>query len=888
MKRRLASVLPLALLAPALVAGAAAQDAAPSPAAKTAADQPAEPSLADLTRGFDKRRAADGSTPFYDLYQKGDERLLAVLPADYATRELLIACTVSAGDPESGVMGPTHVGTWRKVGAELVFVSPDLRMRADGGATRKMVGDLYSERVLLRTRVLADNGGRPIIDLGALVSQQAGVLFGDGPDHGYGPSASGIDASLARVTRADVFPANVVVQIEAPRGDRRIARLTCSLGALEGTPGYEPREADSRVGYYYDWHVDASRGEFDNQPMRHITRWDLRKADPSLALSPPAKPLVWYVEHTTPVRYRRYVREGILMWNQAFEQIGIAGALEVVQQDATTGAHMEKSPEDVRYNFFRWNMSEAGYAIGPSRTNPRTGEILDADVVWHQGLTRAVGGMLGQVSRALVEESSDPALLAWYDEHPDWDPRTRLGGVLGTETPVSSSSAGPAPSACMLGRGLSLDVALAALAFDAGVIDVDSKSSLDGVPEEFLGPMIRYITAHEVGHCLGLQHNMAASSLHSMAELQSEGFRGPVAASVMDYIAPNLPYARGATGGDAGTTVFTMEELGAYDLWAIAVGYGPSEGRDELLAQSSRREHLFISQGGIAVGSDPRNNTWELGGSNLDWCDARVALLGDLRGKLLTDLVDDGESWSAARKRYQWTLAAQLQTLSVAARWIGGSYERCDAKGTEGGAAPIGDVPAAEQRRALRFVVAHAFEDDALGLTPELVRHLGKDYWYDPAGIAELTADPSFNVHDTVAGVQAFGLAQLLNPSRLRRVYDNEFRTDAADELTLAELVSSVTDSVWRERLGARAAQTSSFRRNLQAEHVARLVDLLLEPGNAPSQRAIASLAAVELERIAEACESGSNGSDPYERAHLADVRKRIESALSAAYVREA
>ena len=88
------------------------------------------------------------------------------------------------------------------------------------------------------------------------------------------------------------------------------------------------------------------------------------------------------------MRYRRWVREGVLMWNKAFEKVGLADAIEVYYQDAVTGAHMEKDPEDARYNFVRWLNNDVGTAIGPSRVNPLTGQILDADIILTDGWIR--------------------------------------------------------------------------------------------------------------------------------------------------------------------------------------------------------------------------------------------------------------------------------------------------------------------------------------------------------------------------------------------------------------------------------------------------------------------------------------------------------------------
>jgi hypothetical protein len=174
---------------------------------------------------------------------------------------------------------------------------------------------------------------------------------------------------------------------------------------------------------------------------------------------------------------------------------------------------------------------------------------------------------------------------------------------------------------------------------------------------------------------------------------------------------------------------------------------------------------------------------------------------------------------------------------------------------------------------------------------------MGKEYWYDPQGQGELTQDASYSVHDLVGGLQAMGLSLLLNPVRLRRVHDNEFRTaGAGDAFTLAELLTSVTDAVWKECKSAPAGSytaarplCSSFRRNLQWEHTGRLVDLVLVKDTpSPAVRAITTLAAQELRAIDSMAKDASTHSlDPASKAHLSELSTRIEKALDAAYVKK-
>ena len=882
------------------------------------------PALAGQTAPFDKVTdgltkvisTADGSASYYDLYADKDTgRLLAALPHGYESSMVMISCTVSGGDPEAGVMGPTHYAMWQKRGEVLALIAPNFTVRTDGDQQAKdSVEQLYTGRVLLATPIISETpDGRPVIDLQQVTLGNVGKLFGASVYGEYGPNMSGVNAQLAELTKAKAFPENVIVQYEAPRGDGVLVKLTYDFSTLEGTPGYKPRTADPRVGYFYDYHQDFAKPKADEVTERYINRWNLEKADGSLQLSPPKQPVVWYVEHTVPVRYRRYVRDGILMWNKAFEAIGIAGALEVRQQDASSGAYMDIDPEDARYNFFRWNTTNEGYAIGPSRTNPMTGEILDADVVWHQGLTRALENGLSMFAESVVENTFDPETTAWIEDHPEWDPRVRLAQPaereqvtrriaignaaaaeleLGTpEHPWTHQASNLTGRACRIGNMLAADFSLADMAMATGLLDGGAAYDgelIDGVPEAFIGQMIRYISAHEVGHCLGLQHNMAASTIHSLEEINSPGFKGPLIGSVMDYAAANLNHELGEVQGPYATT-----EVGPYDMWAIAYGYGPASSTDDVLEKVSEPDNIFVSQVAMSVGSDPRNMTWDLGSDNLTFAESRLSLVKVMRAKLLDDVVDKGDSWAEARRRYQSLLNTQAQCLNIASNWIGGSFTNNDFKGDPGDRSPIEDVPAESQRRAFNLICNNSFEDDAFGLSPDLVRHFGKSYFWDPDGMNELLADPSYPVHDQVGAVQAFALTMLMNPGTLRRVYDNEYRTQDANPFTVAELMTDLTDRVWREcqvdedAENTDAVTISSMRRNLQREHVERLITLaLLDKTTSPALRTISTLAKSELRRIGEdVSEAAQQAENPYDKAHLADISVRIVRAMDAAYV---
>jgi Domain of unknown function (DUF5117) len=162
-----------------------------------------------------------------------------------------------------------------------------------------------------------------------------------------------------------------------------------SISELPG-PGFRPRLADDRVGHFFTQVEDYSSDRNFESSRRYINRWRLEKQDPSAPLSPPKQPIVFWMENTIPVEYRDAIREGVLLWNKAFERIGFKDAVRVKQQPDNA----DWDPADVRYGTLWWfaGYPDPGFAEGPSRVNPLTGEIYDADIRFDAGMTRFSGG----------------------------------------------------------------------------------------------------------------------------------------------------------------------------------------------------------------------------------------------------------------------------------------------------------------------------------------------------------------------------------------------------------------------------------------------------------------------------------------------------------------
>lgn len=876
------------------------------------------PPFDKVSEGYEAVTPAGGESGFYKLWRRSkDDALLAELPAGYDGQRFTLIATVAGGSPETGVYSiwhssvgvPATVLHWERRGDRLALIEPNLTYITSGDQQSKdALERIYTGRVLLSTPVLAKGpGGGPVIDLDKVLLSSASTFFG-----GF---TRGADTSLARVTTLKAFPRNVEVGFELPRAGGRLASLRYSIALPVKDADFVPREADRRVGIYYNDYVDRARHTGDPQTVRYANRWHLQKADPSLAMSPPKRPIEYHIEHTTPVRYRRWVRDGILSWNKAFEAVGLSDAIVVHQQDAATGAYMDRDPEDSRWSFVRWTNSQMGFAIGPVHVHPETGQIYEADIVMDEGFLSSYASAHLQTELAATSMATlHPELAPWLAEHPEWDPRWLLADpadrpavergtrALADGLPLDladlpptlapgvwqphAEAAGAGPWSCRIQPGLAASVATMRLALeldgdDAGDGEDDGprESLLDGLPESFVGPMLRDVVMHEVGHTLGLMHNWKGSALYDIAEMNSADFAGSrsIQSTVMDYAPINLVVEDdGLVQGD-----WCPIDIGPYDRWAIEWNY-TFDDPAAVAARADEPGHAFMAEDG-AFSPDPQAKTWDLGKDSLDHAEATMAFVHHARGRFLDEGLEDGDSWEKARRLYGMLLGKQAGALSEAAHWIGGAHITRHGKGGAGD--PVVPVDPDQQRRALAFLIDNAFCSEAFGLDPAVLRKLGSDNWYDD-GYAD---DHAWPVHERVLGVQASALSMLLNPTRLGRIMDNALRSDGdVEPLTVAEVLQAVGQAVWAPLDGDASPRTTSLERNLQSAHLGRLIDLALGMGwPGAAARDTEALARLELTELAERLEAASAGDlDRASAAHLADASERIARALEAAYTR--
>lgn len=895
---------------------------------------------------------SDEPQSMYTVYVNEKEgQVLLELPKNFATKKYFIGLTVASGQIFAGLQAGDFYVQWRQYNKRLALISPNMNIRSGGDSESKdSVNRLFTGQVLVDLPIITlSSRGGPVIDGDALLVGNAATFFGS--------TGRSRNPKLAKIVKSKVFPKNIEMAFELPNSGGSLQTLYYSISEIPKSTGYRPRKADQRIGYFTTSYSDYGKYKDNEVSIDFINRWHLEKRDPKLAVSPPKEPITFYLEHTTPVRYRRWVKAGVEYWNEAFESVGISDAIVVNYQDKVTGAHMDKDPEDVRFNFIRWLNNDISTAIGPCRVHPETGQILDADIVLTDGWIRYFNESFADYMPLVAMEGMDADTMAWLAEHPSWDPRIRfaepsqrkhilakiqaqltrpqggfadaqwsthmlgddpLDGLVGRTSQVNGM--------CLAATGRRIDTSVMRMilamgpevlfsddAADPGKKKKKKKAEdeseegeesdddeeekeekkmpegpmLDGMPESFIGPLLADLVAHEVGHTLGLRHNFKASSIYTLDEINSEDVKGKkaFAGSVMDYLPINLRIEEGEVQGD-----YAMIKLGPYDMWAIEYGYSFEKDYAKILERVSEPELQFATDEDTS-GPDPLARRYDFSKKPIEYVQEQQRLIERFRKNLMTDYVKDGDSWTKAREGYELTLNLQMKNTSMMSNWIGGAFINRDKKGDPEERLPIQVVPAETQREALAFVLASTLRDEAYALSPELLARLTKDF------MSGFGSDPAWPVHDRILSMQASALTQLMRTTTLQRVYDNEFRTPAdQDAFTLPELLDAVTDEIWSELedeiegdLSVREPMISSLRRNLQREHLERLIDLTL-PGNGSTAayKAISNLCIMELRELKEGIDElmeAEDGLDPYSKAHLYEASQRIEKALDADYV---
>ncbi|HEY9102712.1 zinc-dependent metalloprotease [Chitinimonas sp.] len=826
-------------------------------------------SFAEVTKGA---RRLDG---YFPLWEKGDKVWLEI-PLSQLDQPFFFEIGRTHGIGEHGiygsVMGPAYVASFRRLGDKIQLLAHNLRYTAPAGSPQSFAVRQGFSDSLLASAPLAS---LPSSERKAILVDASALLLADIPMGAYQlesvyRQSYSFDARQSAIIKsraeADLTALQVTAHYAAAKlsppplhapGAAPLVRAPLpqtlpdarslflgyqySLSRLPSPMG--PRLADDRIGHFVTTRWDFGDDSAVTPRVHYVNRWRLEKRDPNAALSEPKQPIVYWLDRNIPEKYRQAVREGVLAWNLAFERIGFKNAIEVRQQEADA----DFDTADARHASVRWYFGvDIGSAVGPSKVDPRTGEILDADIVISDGFAR--GG------RRFFREQRTPD--------------TTAGTAVGTDASCDYA----AEAAAELEFGLDL---LAARG------DLEPGGPAE---ERYISDVIRDVVMHEVGHTLGLRHNFRASTVYSEAQLGNKAFTHEhgIAGSVMDYSPVNLAL-QGQPQGE-----YKMLTLGDYDYWAIEYAYKPLPAEQEakalaaIAARSTEPTLAFATDedaGSEDDGFDPAVSRFDLGSDPLAYFEKRIKLSQELWQRLQRRPLAQGESYAVLLRGVDAGLAQVRRAAELSTKYVGGLSHLRDHAGS--GREPLQPVSAETQRRALRLIAGSIFQPQSFRLSPDFVRRLLPDNLdrnenRQPVGYA---------LADKVKSLQGGVLKRLYDDDIARRLLD--FGNKAApggNPFTLSELYDSLQRAIWAEAQNGGEAEL--MRRNLQRTHLQHLVTLLTRPGNMPADAvALARDNARELTSWLQRSVQRP-GLSKESRAHYADALATLQEALKASFNR--
>ena len=619
------------------------------------------------------------------------------------------------------------------------------------------------------------------------------------------------------------FPTNVEVRhvqtfaaTEAP-GDRSGGSVSLemrqSIVLLPKEP-MKPRVFDPRVGYFsverVNYGLDVQKADTET----FVVRWRLEPKDPAAyargELVEPIKPIVYYIDPATPIRWRKYVKEGVEQWQKVFEKAGFKNAI-LAKDPPTKDEDPDWDPDDARVSMVRWAASLVRNAVGPHTFDPRTGEIINSEITWFHNHMRSY--------------------------------RNRLLLETGAANPAAQSLE---------------------------------------IPEELMGETMRQVITHEIGHALGLQHNMVASSSFPTESLRDPKFTSQygVSATIMDYARQNYV----AQPGDGLKPKDFIRRLGPFDDFAINWGYRVlPAGADEkktlngwITNQTGRFPYRFVP--GQFGGMDPRSQTEDMGDDAIKSSTYAIANYKRMVPNLIKWTTKPGDDYSELQELYTEGLGQWSTYMGHVAGLIAGVT--VDLKTSDQAGAVFTVVPKARQQAALAFLNEQVF------VTPD---------WLQPASIAALIGPSGLPARQVAV------LNNVLSNARLGRLEAIE-KFDATKSWPVAEYLGEVKRLIWQTPQGL---SPDANRRALQRAYVTRLAAIVNPPAPAPAAAGAAAAAAppappgpflapvnlaqsdlpalsrAQLRAIQQSAKAAAaTATTPVLKAHWSDIADRITEVL--------
>ena len=847
---------------------------------------PAGPPLRPFADVIKDATRSDGLVP---VWRKDNQVWLEITP-EMMGKPMLMSVNIAQSVGERGLygsqMGPSWMVEFRRIGNQFQVLARQTDFRAERDpAVARAVAQSFSDSLVGSGAVLSSPHPERksfLVDAAFLLGDTAGystrlemayrMPFAPDRPNSYFESvradaelttlSAKVHYAVPRISAPPLLPPGAPALLTpsppstTPDPRSLFIGYVYSFRALPAQP-MAGRRADGRVGHFLDSFTDLSDDLSPTVRVHNIKRWRLEKKDPAAAMSEPVKPITYWLDKNIPQRYRASVTAGILEWNKAFERIGFRNAVVAMQQpDDASFDNMDSGHASIRW----FTGADVGFAVGPSHSDPRSGEILDADI--------GMSDVFGRGSRRLIRE--DVALAASSTEAPAWQTAMQSiwqqGNRLDGRQATCSYAADGAKE---------LDFALDLLTL-RGDLPPDSPEA-----EAFAQAVIKDTITHEVGHTLGLRHNFKASTVVTRAQLRDKDYGAlkGIAGSVMDYSPYNLPLAGEAKGEPNMTT------LGAYDYWAIEYAYKPIDPAKEAaelkqIAERARTDPMLafaddIDAGGMVDGIDPLANRFDQGDDPLAYYQRRMALSKELWQRIQQRGAQPGDDAERLRRSLLGGLRQAARVPVLAAKFIGGMHTERDVIGT--GKVGYRPVDPAQQRAALDFLNREIFSVGSFRFKPEFLAAVTPDY-------VEWNRAGPVSVPQLVLQLQTQTLDKLLDAGTARRLLElPNYMPEASRKagITLSEVLTTVQGSVWSELKSGR--EIDPMRRNLQREHLKRVQAVLTRaPASMPADAvSLTRLHAAELQAQLRAA-AGKPGLSIENRAHLQEALGSLSEALKA------
>ena len=746
------------------------------------------------------------------LVHRVDEKVLFEIPDSLLGREMLVISRWASVPSNFGGFNPAgfsaqeQIMTWERQGDRILLRkhSYDAVAADSTPISLSVAANNYAPIVeSFAISAIGPDSASVVIDVSDFFSGDTPAISALDPRRRREYGVRRLDPDRSFITSARAYPMNVEVrhtqtfEATSPPSDEHIGAVTVemnqSIVLLPSVP-MRPRYADDRVGYFSIRQTNFGRVDQKAPEQEFIRRWRLEPKDDAAyargEVVEPVKPIVYYLDPATPNEYRQCVRQGIEDWQPAFETAGFRNAI-IAADPPSPSEDPDWNPEDVRYSVVRWAASLTRNAQGPSTSDPRTGEIIESDIVWYHNHLRSYR------NRILIE----------------------------------TGAANPAARRLPIDNGLMCEA-------------------------------MRQVIAHEVGHALGLPHNMISSSAYPVDSLRSKSFaaRMGVAPSIMDYARQNYI----AQPGDGLEGDDFIRRIGPYDHYSINWGYRvlpdaptPEAERATLNRWITEKadDPVYRFLQGAPMAADPRAQTEDIGDDPVRASTYGIENLKRVVPNLIAWTTRPGEDYTDLEEIYGELDGQWARYVNHVAAVIGGVT--ADLKTADQAGAVYTPVSRAEQERALEFISAQVFIEPLWLLDDNVLARIRV------AGPQRLQQR------------QAAMVASLLSSSRLARMTDIEL-THPTSAWPVSAYLDAVRTEVWGN---AAVTARNAYRRTLHRAHVARLATLVESETDASDVRALARAELVAVRAAASAAAGQTTG---VARAHLRDIVERVDDVLEA------